>query len=680
MSKVVNIVLGPVLGLIWQPLRSAFDIFGASPGETAAGAALGVFLALCPADAPLAWAVVVAATVLRTNVTAALIAAVLLKPLSVFVLDPFAWEVGRSVNEGALAGTLAKVLALPGVALLGLDRYHVMGALVLGAVGAGPVFFVVRVATGVARRGAQLAKQAAIEKWKRGEKLSDEERVIAEASARLWLPFRMKAGIALIVLLVVLDLVALVPVISWALQKKLPAAIAAVLGTPPAKVEWKSLRASLVRGELDFEDLRIADPRKPDEDLLRTKRARVAISPLALFRRRVVIEEILCEEPRMHVRRESDGRLSVDPNAKPGATPAGGEPGWATALRFVLEEAKRRAEEEARERARGRGEEPAKKPEDGGGTKEGKPEARGEKLPSVEKPDVTMPGAGGPKAAAKGPPPPTTPLERLRHGIPGANLDLSSPPHVVVRKISCPGLEVEAKDASGGAPGFRFDDADLRELADDRIAHGEVAQARLQGTVLDSKKQAVGKVSIGLKLAPPAPAGGPGTGYRLSIELSGLDLAAAEPWLASFCPLRFEKGKALLTLSVEGQGLAGPIDAAPVLELSELVARARDPQGKILGFEAERVAKEVTEASAFAFKDVKVKGTLLSPTFELGDTIKQIVMEGGARYAKRLGTAAAEKAAAAAQEKAKEKLGEKAGDATKGLFEKGKSLFGADGK
>ena len=122
-------------------------------------------------------------------------------------------------------------------------------------------------------------------------------------------------------------------------------------------------------------------------------------------------------------------------------------------------------------------------------------------------------------------------------------------------------------------------------------------------------------------------------------------------------------------------------EAQPVIELSNLVAKARDPNGKIVGIDAEKVATEVTEAGAFTLKDVKISGTLLEPRIDMGDTLKQIAIEGGKRFVAKAATAAVDKAADAASKKVEEKLGNgKAGEAAKGLLDKGKGLFGNDGK
>jgi uncharacterized protein (TIGR03546 family) len=650
-------------------LLDALDVFHATPAQIGAGAALGLFVALAPPDAGLAWLALFLAGMTSANLTATFTVGLAVKPLSIFWLDPIAWDVGRRVNEGTLAPVLSKILALPVVSLLGLERYHVMGAATVSILAAVPIFLIVRTLSSVFQRGTYKAIEVAKDKLRRGEKLTDEERDLAERPEPAKIPVRYKLILLFAIALAIVDLVAFKPILSAALQRKLPVAVGSALGTPPVKVEWKSLDASLVRGTVAFEDLRVADPQNPDEDLVRAKTARAKWSTAALLLHRLSIDELVLEEPKMHVKRDASGRLSIEPDAgKPAAAPTSGDSSWAWTIKRVLEEAKRRRDEElARRKA------PDSKSDD---KKDDKSKTDASKPDVSKTPDVNAPGG----AASDRPttPPPTETGDRAKHGIPGFNPDLASPPRVVVKKLLLGGLEVDAKDAQGGAPGFRFDEADLRELTDDRLANGQPAKATFKGAVIDAKKQQLGKVEAELVIEPPAERGKPSR-FILKVSFADLDLATADPWIASFSALRFDKGKAKLALQVQGEGLDGPIQAAPRIELTELVAKARRPGEKVLGgLDAQKVADEVTAAGAFTLDDVKVTGTLTSPEIDAGDTLKKIVIEGGERWAKKKAGEEASKLADKAADKAKEKLGAQGGDAAKGLLDKGKSLFGGN--
>lgn len=119
------------------------------------------------------------------------------------------------------------------------------------------------------------------------------------------------------------------------------------------------------------------------------------------------------------------------------------------------------------------------------------------------------------------------------------------------------------------------------------------------------------------------------------------------------------------------------IDWRPLLDLTNMEARAREPGGKVLGIDARKFAEALTEVRDVALHDLRIHGDAWAPEVELGDTLKNVVIEA----LKKRG----ERAAAEEIEKGLSKLEGKLGiDAKKkieespagGLLEKGKEAAG----
>src|SRR5438552_824120 len=109
--------------------RKPFQLSKLEPRSAALGAALGVFLGLAPLDSGLAALAALLVCLSDASVVIAALAGISLKLVATFALDGPALEIGRSVNESAVARGLGSLYGWPVVALLGLERYHVMGAL-----------------------------------------------------------------------------------------------------------------------------------------------------------------------------------------------------------------------------------------------------------------------------------------------------------------------------------------------------------------------------------------------------------------------------------------------------------------------------------------------------------------------------------------------------------------------
>ncbi len=128
---------------LYSEIKSYFNLLKARPLYVGLGAALGAFLGFVPAKCGLVWLIVLIVGLIDFSaITAAAVVGLILKTLSVLVLDPQAWELGRKVNESQWATEHAGLFAMPVVALMGFERYHVMGGTLFGLVAAIPFFII----------------------------------------------------------------------------------------------------------------------------------------------------------------------------------------------------------------------------------------------------------------------------------------------------------------------------------------------------------------------------------------------------------------------------------------------------------------------------------------------------------------------------------------------------------
>jgi hypothetical protein len=151
-----------------------------------------------------------------------------------------------------------------------------------------------------------------------------------------------------------------------------------------------------------------------------------------------------------------------------------------------------------------------------------------------------------------------------------------------------------------------------------------------------TRRQARRRASL-VKLAGSLDLTGEDTLSKIDAHLAKLPLAALDPYLKQI-PLRFE-GDSLGTFDIPLTLKGWEIDWKPAMLLDRIEARARQPDGKIAGFEAERVATEVTNAGRVLIDSIRIHGPIWAPTIE-GDveTVKALVLEGGKAYAAKQAT------------------------------------------
>jgi hypothetical protein len=135
------------------------------------------------------------------------------------------------------------------------------------------------------------------------------------------------------------------------------------------------------------------------------------------------------------------------------------------------------------------------------------------------------------------------------------------------------------------------------------------------------------------------------------------------------------------------------IDWKPILSLANIDARAREPGAKILGIDAKQFADALTDVQTLDLRDVHIFGEAWEPNVELGDTLKNVVVEALKKKGQKAAAAEIEKGIAKVGDKIDPNLKKKiadspagdvlkkgqdaVGDKLKGL---GDSLFGGDKK
>ncbi len=665
---------------LFKELKAYFDITKAEPRHVAMGAALAAFLGFVPLKCGLVGLVLLIIGMTKANGTIAVVLGALLKPVSMYALDETSVKIGRSICESDFAKSHANIWNAPGIALLGLEKYHVMGGAILGSMAA-VLFFIVFLSlqkTIRRLREAAIAKATEIKRKKAYEKALAEgappeaaatmaDEAIAPKPAKApgifgkllgaintFRKIPLKKWIFLAIVVAVFEFVIAKPMMRSILKEHFPDSLAKALGmvdvdgnvVQRGKVDFEdaTFDFSLIRGRFFLKKLEITNPKNPKENLLTAEELEGKVSFAALLRRQFLVERIAVKNPALAVARESDGSLGIEPKPPAGTPPppaAGTD--WSSKAKSYLERAKKEYDERQKKKA------------------EVKKDGKGETKPAEP---------------AKKPASFAQMIDRAQEGLPGENEDLLAS-RWVVKEVVLSGFAVNLQDPQNTAPSFAFNSGQVLEVAQNRIENGKATVYDLVGTLVDTAKKTQGNIKLKFTQDPPDKADpSKPVGWTLHAELGEVDLHETDGLFAEAIPLSFEKGKATLVIDATGHGLDGDLDAKPKISFKEIIAKARRTNEKIAGFDSVKVAEEVTNCGEFELNDIRITGSVLAPKVELGDTIKNLVVEGGKAYAKKKATELGTKAVDKATEKATEELnkkvpgaGEKVDDVKKKLGE-----------
>ncbi len=648
-------------------IKDYFDWTKDEPRNIALGAALAAFLGFVPLKCGLVAVIVFLIGMTSANGTASALLAAILKPLSIFVLDGTSVSIGRSICESDWARVHTGIFNGRGFAFLGLERYHVMGGAILGLAAAIPFFIifyrlqqvVVKIRAKMVDKAKELKKKRAEEKALKAGATPAEAQAAAEAAIapkpekapgflgkvigafRTFNAIPLKKWILLAILLAVFELFLAKPTMRSILKAQMPDGLARAMGmvdpttgqiTQRGKVDFDdvSFNFSLVGGQLHIQDLQVTNPKNPKENLFSAKTIDCKVDMSALMRKQFLVENVTLENPKLAVAREQDGSLGIEPQAAPGSA-AAAQPAqasgndWASKGKDYLDRAKKKYEERKKQ------EEEKKKQEGSDAAKAAQKDALA-------------------KAQAQ-----ESFMDRLSEGLPGEN-DALHASAWVVRAVNLTGFGVDFQDPQSQAPSFAFKEGHLLELAQNRQENGKATVLDLLGAIVDAGgANPHGQVKLDFSIDPP-PADGSPVAWKLHAELSSVDLHQADNLIAGAVPLAFDKGTATLTVDAVGHGIDGDLDSQPKMSFKGVAAKARHPGDKIAGMDASKVAEEVTNCGDFDLNDFHVTGSLISPKVDSGNTLKDLVVQGGLNYGKKKATEAVDKAVDKATQQIEKKL------------------------
>jgi len=394
-----------------------------------------------------------------------------------------------------------------------------------------------------------------------------------------------------------------------------------VLGTD---VSLDAFSISPLAGSVNFRELDVTDPGQKDEAMARAIIGKGDISWLGLARKRAIVDEIEVEGPTLRLRRGPDGALNIEKlgnppeETKPPAIPEDvlKKTDWVKTFRDWVERIRKWREKHAAEREE---------------------EAPGVKLPP-QAPDRLSP----------------------------RYLDLDDP-RFLVRTMKLKGMTIEFDDAAKGPmPPITEASGEIRNLSSSPWTAEEPITMDLAGNLGEK-----GKIRLNLI----ADMRGGKLDFDIDIAAADVDVRSIEALLGDSLPVAWRKGTVSLDARAKMADLDS-IDIQPTVGFSDVAFDPKDPKGTIAGLSATRFCEELSRIGSFAIKDLRIDGTLEAPRFHWGDTVKQLVLEGG----KKLIQDKAQEAAKGLLEKVGEKAGGEAGkkiqEAGEGLLEKGLKIFG----
>ncbi|MBN1418319.1 MAG: DUF748 domain-containing protein [Planctomycetes bacterium] len=395
-----------------------------------------------------------------------------------------------------------------------------------------------------------------------------------------------------------------------------------VLGTP---VSLEAFSISPLAGSVSFRELDVADPGEQGDSMAGAITGEGDLSWMGLLRKRAIIDRIDVEGPTLTLRRGEDGALNVEKignppeEAKPPVVPEDvlKKTDWVKTFRDWVERLKTWREKLA---------------------SEGKEEAPGVTLPP-QAPDRLSP----------------------------RYLELDDP-RFLVRTMRLEGMTIAFDDAAKGEmPPITEVQGEIKNLSSSPWTAEEPITVDLAGN-LGEKGRVHLNLIADLRLGK--------MDFDVKIGATDVDVRSLEPLLGDSLPVAWKEGTVSLDARAAMTGLAA-IDIRPTIAFAGAAFDPKEPDGTIAGLPAARFCEELSRIGDFAIEDLRIDGTLDAPRFHWGDTVKQLVLEGGKKLVKEK----AEEAAKGLLDKVGEKAGggeagKKIQEAGEGLLDKGLKIFG----
>jgi uncharacterized protein (TIGR03546 family) len=321
---------------------------GATPFEVGLAIVLGTLLGFLPGFSLLSVILIALILVLNVPIPLALLAVAVAKGLS-FVVEPYTYLVGRMLLKiPPIEQGVSRLVNGPFSAWMDLDRYCTLGGIPVSiAVGIALAIIGASLIWRFRSRMARLeAGSPAFQKWSRkwyvrfitwilfGSRKGAKGRSYSELLEVRTKVFR-KWGLILALLFVGLMAAGEYFFAGMAANYALTGALEAYNG---ATVDIPDVDVSLSGGHFEINRLAMCDPENLSHDSVRVHRIRGDLDTNALASRRFVIDELVLDDVRTHVKRDHKGERFREPPPEPPPPP---EPESGTSVYDVIEEAKR---------------------------------------------------------------------------------------------------------------------------------------------------------------------------------------------------------------------------------------------------------------------------------------------------------------------------------------------------
>jgi hypothetical protein len=369
-------------------------------------------------------------------------------------------------------------------------------------------------------------------------------------------------------------------------------------GETSERARWsvRDIALGILAGNATLTDVNVATPegkaRPPaggvgkaevEEQVLSAAGATVDLSLIEALRKRVVVEVAELQAPRVSVTRRPDGSVNVeDIGGAPPEEPSPGEPprDWVGTIKKWYDRIQK-LKKWVPEREKG------------------------------EKPEEREPGVAVDYSRKV-----TYPFEGR--------------PSFVARKLVAKDLEITFKDEQGAStiPPLENGRIEISEVTSSPSVQSDATTFVLSAEIAGAPIEVKGTLDLR----------GEKSLFSIDAVTGDLPVDLIEAFVGPSLPVDLKTGAVGLTAKVLIDG-ADRLEVAPSLKMKGISLEAKDPAGKIAGLDAARFAAAFNEASKelseIEISDLRITGSLSSPRFEWGDTVKNLVVSGGKAFAKK---------------------------------------------
>ncbi len=343
------------------------------------------------------------------------------------------------------------------------------------------------------------------------------------------------------------------------------------------------LAMGLIQGNASLRNLLLSTPKAGEKDqVFNADAAKLDLSMSDILARRYYVDQVAMEGPKLNVQRREDGSINIEdlggekPPEEPSA-PGKSPQDWYETLKKWYERLQK-----ARER-----------------------------IPERKK----APREPGFKA------------DYSR----GAEYPLEGRPSYAVHEIVGSNFEVHFEDAASKAkiPPLEKGTIKITEVTSSPSVQNAPTGFSLSGVIAGSKLEVNGSLDL--------------RGGKTALDLNGdtgdLPVSLVEAFVGASLPVSLKTGTVRVAFTKLALGGVEKLEVAPLLSFKGLTLEPKDPRGKIAGVDANQFATAFNEAMKempeLTIDDLKITGSIRSPSFEWGDTVKNLVVSGGKAFAKK---------------------------------------------